>query len=65
MTREELINSLSPEMREKAETCKTEEELKALFAENGMPLNDDVLDAVSGGSGHSDCDERTFWRPVY
>ena len=51
MTREELINSLSPEMREKAETCKTEEELKAFFAEHGMPLNDDALDAVSGGGG--------------
>ena len=65
MTREELLNSLSPELREKAKSCKTSEDLEAFFAENGMPLNDDVLDAVSGGSGHSDCDERTFWRTVY
>ena len=68
MTREELLNSLSPELREKAKSCKTSEDLEAFFAENGMPLNDDVLDAVSGGSGcygYGGCDEHTSPPPTH
>jgi hypothetical protein len=49
MKMEELLNSLSPEMQEKAKACKSAEELAAFFAENGIPLSDEALDAAAGG----------------
>ena len=36
-------------MMNKAADCKTEEELEALVAEEGMALSDDMLESVAGG----------------
>lgn len=41
---------LSPELREKAQACKTPEELLELAKEEGYELSVDELSAVSGGS---------------
>lgn len=43
------FDDLSPELREKAEACKTPEELFALAKAEGIELSDEQLDAISGG----------------
>ena len=43
------INSISPELREKAKACTSPEELLALAKKEGIKLNDRDLEAVSGG----------------
>jgi len=54
MKKEELMNNLSEEVRQKLAACKTEEEAKKVLVEaGGEPLDDELLDAVAGG----------FWRP--
>jgi hypothetical protein len=42
-------NDLSDEQKAKAAKCKTPEELLALAKEEGYELNDEEIDAVSGG----------------
>ena len=42
-------NNLSDEQKAKAAKCKTPEELLALAKEEGYELNDEEIDAVSGG----------------
>ena len=43
------FEDITPEQRERAKACKTTEELLALAAEEGIDLNDEQLEAVSGG----------------
>ena len=45
------INSMdiSPELRKKAEACKTSEELLALAKQEGYKLTEEELAAMSGG----------------
>ena len=51
MKSEELYNGLSEEVKKKLAECKTQEEIRKVLAEAGVePLDDELLDAVSGGS---------------
>ena len=43
------INDLSPELREKARTCGSTEELFELAKEEGMEIPDEQLDGIVGG----------------
>ena len=43
---------ISPELREKAKTCKTPEELLALAKREGLKLNAEQLEEVVGGGSH-------------
>ena len=45
------INDLSPELREKARTCGSTEELFELAKEEGMEIPDEHLEGISGGWG--------------
>ena len=50
MSNEEFINSLAEEVRQKLADCKTPDEIRKVLAEAGIePLDDDALDAISGG----------------
>ena len=50
MNKEELINNLSEEVKQKLAECKTAEEAKKVLAEAGVePLDDELLDEVAGG----------------
>ncbi len=50
MKKEELMNGLSEEIRQKLSGCKTAEEAKKVLSEAGVePLDDELLDAVAGG----------------
>jgi len=40
---------LTPELREKAKTCKTPEEMIKLAKEEGYELTDEDLDGITGG----------------
>ena len=51
MKNEEFYNSLSEEVKKQLTECKTQEEIRKVLAEAGVePLNDELLDAASGGS---------------
>ena len=43
------FKDLSPELREKAEACKTPEELLALAKSEGYKLSDEEMEGISGG----------------
>lgn len=47
---------LTPEQKDKARACKTQEELQTLAQEKGYDLADEELEAVSGAAT---CYERT------
>ena len=47
--RKELLEGLTPEQIEKASQCKSSEELLAAAKEEGVELNEEQLNAVSGG----------------
>lgn len=47
--KDELLKGLSNEQIEKARTCKNQNELLKLAKEEGVELNDEQLEAVSGG----------------
>ena len=49
MNRDELLKGLTKEQIEKAQACKTQEELLALAKEEGIELNEEQLQYVSGG----------------
>ena len=49
------IKDLSPELKEKAQNCKSVDEIIALAKEEGVDLNDEQLDAIDGGSSWDDC----------
>lgn len=44
-----LFDDLSPELRQKAASCKTNEELAELAKQEGFELSEEMLDAISGG----------------
>ena len=43
------FDDLIPELREKAQACKTLDELLALAKEEGYELSEDELEGISGG----------------
>ena len=45
----DVLDSLTEEQKEKARACRTDEELIALAAKEGVELPDETLDAVAGG----------------
>ena len=47
---QKIWDSLTDEQKEKARACKTDEELIALAAKEGVELPEEALDAVSGGA---------------
>ena len=49
------FDDLTPEQKEKALACKTSEEILALIKEEGLELNEQELEAVSGGTCWSKC----------
>ncbi len=52
MNKEELINNLSEEVKQKLAKCQTAEEAKKVLAEAGIePLDDELLDEAAGGAG--------------
>ncbi len=54
------FDDLSPEQQSKARACKSPADILALAHEEGYELNDDELDAISGGVlWFDDCDENT------
>ena len=44
------FEDLSPELREKAKTCTSTDELVELAKTEGVELSDEALDSVAGGS---------------
>ena len=57
---EEIIGTMSEEAKQRLASCKTQEELQEVLAEEcGRPLDDDMLDAIAGGyvSYHLTLDE--------
>ena len=51
--REELLKGLSEEQKKKVAECKSAEDVLALAKAEGVELNDEQLEAVSGGCGDS------------
>ncbi len=52
MESNELLSSLSEEIKKKLAECKTQEELRKVLAQAGIePLDDELLDTVAGGLG--------------
>ena len=43
------FKDLSPELQEKARTCKTPEELLALAKKEGYKLSDEEMEGIAGG----------------
>ena len=43
------IEDLSAELKEKAQACKSPEELLALAKEEGFEISDEALEGISGG----------------
>lgn len=52
--REELLKGLSEEQKKKVAECKSAEDVLALAKAEGVELNDEQLEAVSGGCGGSE-----------
>ena len=52
----ELLKGLTQEQLEKVKKCKNQQEILALIKEEGVELNQEQLEAVSGGSCGSDLD---------
>lgn len=52
------LESLSPELREKAKACKSVDELYALAKQEGIELSEKDLDSVAGGWGT--CPENNY-----
>ena len=50
MKRDELLKGLTPEQVEKARKCHDSKELLELAKNEGIQLNDEQLEAVSGGA---------------
>ena len=44
------VDNLSPELLEKAEACKTAEDLFALAKDEGVELSDEDVAAITGGA---------------
>jgi len=47
---EEIIGTMSEEAKQRLASCKTQEEAQEVLVEEcGMPLDDELLDAIAGG----------------
>ena len=55
----ELYDGLSEDLKKKATSCKTVEELMALAKSEGIELTDEQMDAIAGGVQWS-CDDDDF-----
>ena len=53
--KEELLKGLSKEQIEKVKACKDHSDLLQLAKDEGVELNDEQLQAVSGGCGTRTC----------
>ena len=51
MNREEFYNTLSEDVKNKIKACKTEEEMLKVLGQEGIALDDELLEGVSGGYG--------------
>ena len=54
------FDELSEDLKERAKTCKTPEELLALAKDEGIVLSDEDLEQVAGGKGkwaHEECND--------
>ena len=51
MSAQNFFDSLSDEVKAKLKDCKTDEEMKKVFADADIELDADVLESVSGGIG--------------
>lgn len=50
MSNQDFFSSLSEKVKEKLPQCKTQDEIRKVLTEAGVePLDDELLDAVSGG----------------
>lgn len=49
---------ISPELREKAKSCKTPEEMLALAKKEGYKLSEEELQAIAGGGSWTTCSSR-------
>jgi hypothetical protein len=58
------IEELTPELVEKAKKCETREERLAFIRENGIELNDEQLEAVSGGGDEEPKVHTHIWAPT-
>ena len=58
MTLEDLYDSLSDDLKEKARACSSADELVDLVNKEGIQLTVDELDAVAGGVDWSLCSTR-------
>ena len=52
--RDKLLKGLTDEQIKKLENCKNEEEFLAIAKEEGIELNDEILDKVAGGAQGED-----------
>ena len=52
---------MTPEQMEKAQSCKTSEELAEFAQSIGVALSEEELEAVAGGGGYIGC--ATVWKP--
>ena len=48
---EKYLKDLSPELKEKAKDCKTQEDLNEFLADNDLELPEEALELVAGGCG--------------
>ena len=54
------FDELSEDLKERAEACKTPEEVLALAKDEGIVLSDEDLELVAGGKGkwaHEECED--------
>lgn len=56
----EVLNGLTEDMKEKVGACATAADLVALAESEGVELNDEQLDMVSGGGGWDEWDCSTL-----
>ena len=54
------FGNISPEVRERAKTCKSTEELLTLAKSEGIELADEQLDAIAGGFDWSCSDAQAY-----
>ena len=52
--KEELLKGLTEDQIAKVKACKSQEEMLAVAKEEGIELNDEQLEAVTGGCGSGD-----------
>lgn len=52
---EKLGSSITPDILEKLKACKTADEVTALMSEYDIELDDDMMEAVSGGCTSGTC----------